>query len=264
MGGDPWTMLWHGWLVSVALMLVLWLVQWAKNDAGLVDVGWTLGVGLLTAYYAVAADGWLPRRLLVLALVSIWAARLAGYILVDRVVGKTEEDARYQELRRYFGERAHFWFFWFFESQTILVVLCSVPMLVLMSNPRPGFSVWEILGVAVWAMAIAGEIVADRQLARWRASPANRGRTCRSGLWRYSRHPNYFFEWLHWWAYALMGIGAPYGWLTLVGPALMWLFLVKLTGIAATENHAVKSRADYRDYQRTTSMFVPWFPKQPA
>jgi steroid 5-alpha reductase family enzyme len=117
--------------------------------------------------------------------------------------------------------------------------------------------------VLIWAVAVGGETLADRQLAAWRAAPANDGRTCRSGLWRYSRHPNYFFEWLHWWTYIPLAWGSPWWWLTLLGQALMLFTLFKVTGIPHTERQALASRGeDYRAYQRSTSVFIPWFPKE--
>jgi steroid 5-alpha reductase family enzyme len=261
---DPVRLPLNGWLFAVALMLVSWLVECFKEDAGVVDLGWTLGVGLLAVYYATSADGYAPRRILVATMASLWSFRLALYILIDRIC-KEREDTRYRDLRAYWGggRRAHLCFLPFFEAQSLLVVLFSQPMLVLVWNTRSSISACESAGVLVWVASVVGESVADRQLARFRADPATAGRVCGIGLWRYSLHPNYFFEWLHWWAYVLMGVGAPYGWLTLVGPAAMWLFLQKLTGIPATENHALKSRGEeYRAYQRSTSRFVPWFPKR--
>jgi len=138
-----------------------------------------------------------------------------------------------------------------------------VPFLpvVYFDQPVPRWS--DVLAIAVWIVAIAGEGVADRQLARFRADPENRGKTCRAGLWRYSRHPNYFFEWVHWFTYVLLAFGSPYVWLTLAGPAVMLLFLYKVTGIPYTEKRALMSRGDdYRRYQETTSAFVPWFPRK--
>ena len=120
-----------------------------------------------------------------------------------------------------------------------------------------------LLFVAVWLLAVGGEVLADRQLAVWRANPAHRGRVCRAGLWRYSRHPNYFFEWLHWWSYPLLAWGSPEWQLTLLGPALMLYTLLKVTGIPYTEQQALASRGDdYRAYQHSTSAFIPWFPKK--
>ena len=249
-----------GWALAVVLMFILWWVQHVKRDAGVVDVGWCAGIGLVVILYAFGTDGWGPRRLLVATLGSLWAFRLAAYLLRDRVVGK-EEDGRYQRLRAHWGTRADLYFLVFFQSQTLLVVLFSIPFLVLLRDPMPGFRIAEGLGVLVWIVALAGEMAADRTLARFRADPQHRGRTCRAGLWRWSRHPNYFFEWVHWWAYVLMGIGAPYGWLTLLGPLTMLVFLLAVTGIPYTEAQALRSRPDYREYQRTTSAFIPWLPR---
>jgi len=114
----------------------------------------------------------------------------------------------------------------------------------------------------LWLIAISGEALADAQLAAFKRHAANRGRVCDAGLWRYSRHPNYFFEWLIWMAYAVFAFPSPYGYLALIIPAVMLFFLFKVTGIPATEEQSLRSRGDkYREYQRTTSRFVPWFPK---
>ena len=256
-----WTLILHGWLFGVALLFVLWVVERIKNDAGVVDLGWTLGVGILAIYYAIVADGYVPRRVLVATLAGVWSFRLALYILLDRVL-KEEEDGRYQNLRARWGAKAHFYFFFFFESQSVLIVIFAVPMLIVASDPTLGLGVRELCGILIWLISVGGESLADRQLARFRADPASKGEVCQVGLWRYSRHPNYFFEWVHWWTYVVMSIGAPYWWVTLVGPALMLLFLFKLTGIPATEYHALQSRGEkYRRYQETTSTFFPWPPK---
>ena len=130
-------------------------------------------------------------------------------------------------------------------------------------NDTQAIHLLEWTGLALWATALAGEVLADRQLARFRGAPGNRGKTCRAGLWRYSRHPNYFFEWLIWCAYSLMTLPAPYGWIGLANPLLMLFLILKVTGIPANEARALQTRGeDYRRYQRSTSAFVPWFPKK--
>ena len=256
------TLVLSGWLVMAAVMAALWVVQRARRDAGVVDVGWAAGLGLLAVLYAVLAAGPPLRRLLVATMAGAWSLRLAWYILVNRVLGKPE-DGRYQTLRSKWGDRAQSRFFVFFQLQALVDVIFSLPYLVAMTNPTPGLGVWGVAGVLVWVVAVVGEALADGQLAAFRADPANRGRTCRVGLWRLSRHPNYFFEWLHWWSYVLLAVGSPWWALTLVGPALMPFFLFKVTGIPATEAQALASRGeDYREYQRTTSAFVPWFPRR--
>lgn len=251
-----------GWFLMALIMAGLWLIQKIRQDASLVDVAWSAGLGILAIFYALTAPGYPQRRFLLALLVGLWAFRLATYLFFNRVWGKPE-DGRYQTLRHQWGDKAQPYFFIFFQAQALLDVIFSLPFLVVASNSEPVFSWWEITGVAVWLVAIVGEALADRQLAGFRADPRNCGKTCRVGLWRYSRHPNYFFEWLHWWTYVLMAIGTPWWWVTLLGPALMLYLLFKVTGIPATEAQAVVSRGeDYRAYQRTTSAFVPWFPKQ--
>jgi steroid 5-alpha reductase family enzyme len=244
------------------VMAGLWFIQKVRQDASIVDVAWSAGLGILALLYAGNADGYAPRRWLLGTVAGIWAFRLAVYLFITRVWGKTE-DGRYQTLRQNWGANAQPYFFIFFQAQALLAVIFSLPFLVIACNPKPTLSGWEFAGVAVWAVAIAGESLADQQLARFRADPRNRGTTCRVGLWRYSRHPNYFFEWLHWWTYVVMAIGTAYWWVTLIGPVLMLYLLFKVTGIPATEAQALASRGDdYREYQRTTSAFIPWLPKK--
>jgi steroid 5-alpha reductase family enzyme len=153
--------------------------------------------------------------------------------------------------------------FGYFQLQAAAVAAFSLPFLVLIQNPRPAFGFVELAGFFIWIAAISCEAAADQQLARFRARPWNRDRVCRDGLWYYSRHPNYFFEWLHWWSYVVMAIGAP-GWpLTLIGPAGMGWALLRVTGVPLAEQQALKTRgADYRRYQQTTNAFVPWLPKR--
>lgn len=253
-----------GFIFAFVLFAGFWGVQRITRNAGIVDIGWTLGVGVMAVTCAVIGPGWIGRRALVGLLGGLWAFRLAAHIAADRVF-RREEDGRYRRMREYWGARAQPWFFVFFVSQSLLVVLFTLPFLPLVAAPAAGIRPWDVAGATLWALAISGETLADRQLKRFRRDPANRGKTCRRGLWRYSRHPNYFCEWLHWWAYVLIGIGLPGGWVTLAGPVVMWIFLTKLTGIPYTEQQALASRGDdYRDYQRTTNRFFPWFPKRSA
>ncbi len=192
---------------------------------------------------------------------AIYGARLAGHLFKNRIYGKTE-DARYQALRNKMGIWAQLGFFLYFQGQAIAVAIFSIPLLVLMVSPLPLFGVWEYLGVVIWMVAIIGEALADYQLSIFREAPENTGKTCRQGLWWYSRHPNYFFEGLVWCSYVVMAIGVPDGWWTVIGPVLMIGALLKVSGIPFTESQAVATRgADYLDYQRTTNAFIPWFPR---
>jgi len=249
-----------GSALLAAIMLLLWLYATARRDASIVDVGWSAGLGILAVLYGLTTEGYPPRVMLVAALAALWSLRLAGYLFVNRIWGRSE-DGRYQTLRARWGPRATRNFFWFFQFQALLSVLFSIPFLVAIHNPTPDLGWADWLGTAIWIVAVLGETIADLQLARFRSAPHNRGKTCRRGLWNYSRHPNYFFEWLHWWAYVGLSLGNPWWPVTLLGPAAMLFFLFKVTGIPATERQALASRGeDYRQYQRTTSPFIPWFP----
>ncbi len=244
-----------------ALMLVLWAIHLPLRNAAIVDVGWAGGTGLLGVYYGLKCGGYPPRAGLVALMAGVWGLRLALYLFVTRVAGQPEE-GRYAELRRKWGGRIALKFLAFFQAQALLCILLSVPFLIAAANPSPRLSPLEWAGLLLWLVAWVGETAADWQLHRFKSDPANRGKTCRAGLWRYSRHPNYFFEWLIWAAFAMFCLGSPHGWVALAAPALMLFFLFRVTGIPATEAQALRTRGeDYRRYQQTTSAFVPWFPK---
>jgi steroid 5-alpha reductase family enzyme len=251
-----------GWAAMAVVMLVLYAVQRWRRDAGIVDVGWASGVGGLAIFYAVAADGDPVRRILLGALAGTWGLRLAAYLLKNRVLSG-DEDGRYQMLREKWAPQAEWFFFAFFQVQALWAVLFAIPFLPVAFADAPAPAWWDFAAVAVWLVAVCGESLADWQLARFRARPESRGKTCREGLWRYSRHPNYFFEWIHWFTYVLLGLGSSYVWVTFLGPVIMLVFLYKITGIPYTEKRALASRGeDYREYQQTTSAFIPWFPRK--
>jgi len=249
-------------LLLVLVMAGVWRVAVRIRNAGIVDVAWSANFGLLALLAMALGRGHLPRRLLIGGMTLLWSLRLAVY-LHRRIMGHHPvEDGRYVQLRRDWAPHADRRFFWFFELQAALNLVLAAPLFLAAANPAPSVHPLEWAGLALWAVALAGESLADRQLDAFRRDPANRGKTCRAGLWRYSRHPNYFFEWLVWVAYFAFALASPGGWATVYCPALMLTFLFRVTGIPATEAQALKSRGDdYREYQRTTSAFFPWFPR---
>jgi steroid 5-alpha reductase family enzyme len=253
-----------GLLIASAIMTVLWLVQRKTLNAGIVDVGWAAGIGILGLLFAVTSDGYETRRVLVGVMIGIWSLRLAVHLLTDRVIGHPEE-GRYQTLRAKWGAKTNRNLFIFFQVQAVLALLFALPILTVAHNTTSSLTFWDYLGVVIWVIAVGCTALADRQLADFKKRPESRGKTCRAGLWRYSRHPNYFFEWLHWWTYAALAVGSTCWWIPVVAPLIMLFFLLKVTGIPPTEAQALATRGDdYREYQRTTSAFVPWFPKQEA
>jgi steroid 5-alpha reductase family enzyme len=256
-----WQVILMGWSGTAVSMLVFYFIQRRTKNAGIVDFVWAAGVGSLAVFYAAVAPGDMARRILLALLAGTWGLRLAAYLLLNRVLGKPE-DGRYQMLRQSWADKAQGFFFAFFQVQAIWAVMFSIPFLPAAYSQGP-LGIPDYLAAVVWSVAVAGESLADWQLARFRADPASRGKTCRVGLWRYSRHPNYFFEWTHWFTYVCLGLRSPFWWVTLMGPVVMLLFLYRVTGIPYTEKRALESRGeDYRRYQETTSPFVPWFPKR--
>lgn len=265
MTGDELLLVGIAGLASSVLMTGLWFVQRARRDATIVDAGWAAGLALAAILFAVALPAATPlRRALVATMVVLWAARLAAHLLRDRVARRVE-DGRYAALRRRWGSKAQPRFFVLFQAQALLVALLSIPYVAAMKGGTGTPGAAEIAALAIWAASLAGESLADRQLAAFRADPANRGRTCRAGLWRVSRHPNYFFEWLHWMAWPVLAAGSPQWPFALVGPVLMLVLLLFVTGVPPAEARALETRGDdYRAYQRTTSVFFPWWPRQTA
>lgn len=252
------------WLAVALLMALLWFVQFSKHEADIVDVGWSLAIALVAVIAGWNTTGFWQRRLFLVGLVSFWALRLSAHLFFHRFL-VPGEDARYAKLREKWGSRAQFNFFVFFQIQALLAVFLGVPFVFIAANEATAFSGWEMMAVLIWCLALFGEISADQQLQRFKDDPLNAGLACNSGLWRYSRHPNYFFEWLHWWSYALFLLATPQWWLAIVNPAVMLYLLLYVTGVPPSEARALESRAAvYREYQRTTSAFIPWFPKKGA
>jgi len=241
----------------------LFLLCRRLDNYGFVDVAWSYAFLLLAGFYAIAGAGWSGRRVAVATMAGFWSARLGTHLL-RRVAGHHPvEDGRYVQLRRdwagSFGPKMA----GFFQLQAASVVLLGVPFLLPVLNPAPQWSGFEVAGATLWLLALAGEALADAQLAAFKRDPANKGGVCAVGLWRYSRHPNYFFEWLVWVAYFLFALGSPWGGLAAISPGAILFLLLRVTGIPLTEEQAVHSKGEaYRHYQAITSPFIPWFPRK--
>lgn len=257
-----WELMAHAWLASAVLMAVLWVVHRRIRDAGVVDVGWAFSLGASAVYASIIGDGDPVRRAIIGAMGGVWGLRLAWHLLVDRVI-PPGEDGRYEALREKWGGAFTRRMFWFFQAQALTVGLLCAPFVIASSGVGGPVGWLDWLGLGVWLTGLVGETIADRQLARFKRRPDSRGKTCREGLWRYSRHPNYFFEWLMWLSYGVVALSVEGGWIALFAPAVILFLVLKVTGIPPTEARALQSRGeDYREYQRTTSAFVPWFPKR--
>jgi cyclopropane-fatty-acyl-phospholipid synthase len=246
--------------MALILMFLGWLYQVKSKNAGIVDAIWSYGIMLASVYYAITGSGDVELRILVALIGGLWFLRLGSHIFL-RMLSETE-DGRYAYVRELYGEKTNLFHAGFFFFQAGLIVLFSLPMWLVSQYAEPHM-IAMATAVIIIAIALLGEYQADHQLHLFRSDPSNKGKTCRTGLWKYSRHPNYFFEWCHWFAYPVMAIGMPEGvWLWLA-PVCMLIFLWFITGIPFTEKQALKSRGDdYKHYQKTTSPFFPWPPKK--
>jgi steroid 5-alpha reductase family enzyme len=241
-------------LFLCAVMAIAWLVQRRLRNAGWVDAFWTFGLGATGVAVALAV-GEGPRRFIVAGLIGAWAIRLGGHIVARTRHGR--EDSRYAHFRVEWGAAFERRMFAFLQIQAAAAALLLVPILLAASSPR-ALGWIDAVSVALALAAFAGEGIADRQLQTFRADPRNQGRVCDTGLWAWSRHPNYVFEWLHWWAYAILAIGAPWAPLALIGPAFMYWLLVHVSGIPPLEAQMLRSRGEaYRAYQQRVDAFLP-------
>jgi len=249
-----------GLAVILALMLLLWLLSLKIKNASIVDIFWGAGfVALAWLYFALTPEGFLPRKLLLTALVTVWGLRLSLHIF-RRNHGQPE-DFRYQKWRRENGA-AWWWksFFQVFLLQGVLLWIISAPLLAAQQPALPArLTILDVLGALVWLVGFFFEAAGDAQLARFKADPANKGRVLDTGVWRYTRHPNYFGDAAQWWGYFLIAAAAG-GWWAVFSPALMTFLLLRVSGVAMLEK-TMSAKPGYREYMRRTSAFIPWFPK---
>lgn len=251
-------------VISAALSAIMagaWVAWHSTKNSGWVDAIWTFGlgtVGCIGALMPLVLFGVTPRRVLIACLVVVWSLRL-GLHIAHRTKG-IADDPRYAKLLRDWGADAPRQMFWLLQKQALVSIPLALSMVLAAWNPLPGLRIQDILGVFVLVIGIGGEAVSDSQLRRFRADPANRNMVCDVGLWGWSRHPNYFFEWFGWLAYPLLAIdlsgGYPWGFIALAGPACIYWLLVHISGIPPLEEHMLERRRDdFRAYQARTNAF---------
>lgn len=248
------------WGISAAAMAAAWMGSLRTRSAAYIDAVWAALMAVAALLAGVFSEGAALPRTLVALCGGAWGARLCIHLLRRALL--EGEDGRYRHLREAWGDRPGRWFL-LFQANAATVAVFALPFLAAASRSTAEADGWILAGIAIWLLAVGGESLADAQLAAFRAQPENAaGRTCRAGLWGWSRHPNYFFEWLHWFAYVLFAVGGPYAALSWIGPSLMLAFLVWFTGVPWTERQALRSRGDdYRRYQREVGAFLPWPPR---
>ncbi len=249
-----------GLLCVLAALSAVWLIQLRTRNAGMVDPVWSWSLGFLGVWFAAFGSAPAPLRGLLAVLAGMWGLRL-GLHLFARNYGKPE-DKRYALFREKWGSAVNRNMFWFFQLQGVLALLLALGFLVCAYRPDMPGPIAIGLALALWLLSVGGEAVSDYQLERFKQDPASKGQVCRRGLWNYSRHPNYFFECLHWVAYVPLAFGAPWWGLALLPPVLMAWLLLKLSGVPMVEAQSAQHRAGYAEYMRTTSMMIPWPPRR--
>lgn len=263
------TSLWFLSLAVLALMFGVMLAAWVfglgRRNGGWTDVFWTFGTGgALVGAVLLPLHGGAPtpRQWLVASLVALWAIRLGTYVAA-RVAGHPE-DPRYAQFRKDWGQAYPRNMLFVVLPQAPATALLGISVLIAARSPEPAIGLRDLLGVALLVAAILGEALSDAQMKAFKANVANRGKVADTGLWGWSRHPNYFFEWLGWLAYPMIGLdlARPVTWLTFVAPAVMLLLLTRVSGIPPLEAAQLKSKGEaYRRYQARVSAFLPLPPK---
>jgi steroid 5-alpha reductase family enzyme len=246
------------WGIVAVVFAIVWAVCVKVRNYGFLDAAWSYGVALLAPIYAVVGSGAFSRKIAFCGVGVLWSVRLGTYIFCRVFRHHPTEDVRYEALRQRWPGPAMF--LAFFELQAFTVAIFSIPFLLAAWNASSSIGLIETAGLTIAAGSVAGESLADQQMKRFKSNPSNREMVCEAGLWRFSRHPNYFFEFLFWVGIFVASLCTSWGWLTAVCPVLMYYFLTRVTGIPLTEEYALKSKGEaYRRYQETTSAFVPWF-----
>lgn len=247
--------------VSSALT-VLFLFSKRIRNAGIVDIFWAASYGIISIVFAAVYPGLFERKVLLLIAVLPWSFRLTYYLLKRFLKEHPHEDTRYAALRREWGNRADVMLYLVFLFQGALITVLSPPFVIIAADDHPSLRLLEIFGAVICIIGTVGESIADEQLRRFKTVSSNKGKVCSTGLWNYSRHPNYFFEFVVWVGIAIIAAPAPLGIYTVYCPLLMLYFLTQMTGIKISEAQSLKSRGEeYLRYQQTTSAFFPWLKK---
>jgi steroid 5-alpha reductase family enzyme len=257
-----WAIYGLGGLAILVLMTGVWAASLFLKNTSIIDIFWGAGFVLVNwIYLCLAPDGVPARRWLLATLVTVWGLRLSLYILW-RNWGQPE-DFRYRAWREQHGRR--WWWYSYLQTfllQGFLMWVISIPLLAAhLGRATQRLTVLDCVALVVWAIGFTFEAVGDLQLARFRADPANKGWVLDRGVWRYTRHPNYFGDATQWWAYYLLGAAAG-GWWAVYSPILMTVLLLRVSGVALLEKTLQETKPQYRAYIESTSAFIPWLPKK--
>jgi steroid 5-alpha reductase family enzyme len=248
-------------MVIMSMMTLLWIISIFLKNVSIVDLFWGAGFVLANGFYFWNIENIGPRNYLLLALVTIWGMRLSIHLAI-RNIGKGE-DFRYQEFRKKYGENRYWWisFFQTFLLQGVLMWLISAPLLGAHLSGDTNLNFVDYIAILVWIIGFIFEAGGDFQLVRFKSNPKNKGKVLNTGLWHYTRHPNYFGDSTVWWSFGLFSIAAG-NYLQILGSILMTFFIIKVSGVALLEKSLKPQKPDYALYIQKTSSFFPWFPKK--
>ncbi len=250
-------------VLSFVYMSAVYFFALKINNFSIVDIAWSAGFALVVLMLAFISGVNLIRNQIIVIMVSIWSLRLAYHLFVRIKNEHPSEEGRYVTLRKKWEPHVKRNFYVFFILQGFSVAFLALPFFIVFSNTNPNLVTCDYLAVLIWLVSILGESISDYQLKKFKMNPANKGRVCDTGFWYFSRHPNYFFEWMIWVSFFLMAVNGNYGYFGAISPSIIIFLLFKITGIPATEAQSLKSKgAAYTNYQNTTSVFVPWFKKK--
>jgi steroid 5-alpha reductase family enzyme len=254
------TLIIYSVIACCVIMALVWLWSYKIKNAGVVDIFWSYNFPVIAIILFLFAPGFETRKMLLCGMVVLAGFRLGTHLAIRIFKHLREEEPRYKQIREEWGANAEKKMFGFFQMQAISNVLLAVPFFIVTMNTNPELSPVEYAGAILWLVSVIGEAVADKQLANFKKDPANKGKVCDKGLWYYSRHPNYFFEWLMWASYFVFALASPYGYIAIISPAIILYLLLKVTGIPLTEQQSLKTKGEaFKRYQESTSVFVPWF-----
>ncbi len=254
-------MLLNVFIVLIFYYFILFFIGQLMKNNSIVDIAWGMGFIILALYSLFHLSEVGPKNVLIVALIVFWGLRLS-YHVAKRNLGKPE-DRRYLEMRKHWGDSFPLLkaFFGVYMVQLILMYLIALPILLINLKANAGINYLDIIGISVWLLGYIFESVGDAQLAHFIKKPENKGKIMTSGLWQYTRHPNYFGEATMWWGISILAISVPLGWIGLISPILITFLLVFVSGVPLLENK-YKDRPDFIIYKKKTSMFIPWFPKK--
>jgi len=252
----------HALLVVFVLVTLLWGLSVIIKNVSIVDLFWGMGYVIVNAFYFYNSGDFYARKILLLVLVTLWGLRLFTY-LSWRNIGKGE-DFRYQEFRRTYGAERYWWYSYFqtFLLQGALIMIVSLPLLGTNSQTHSNELNWiDYLGIIVFIVGFIFESGGDLQLAKFKKNPNNKGKVLNTGLWKYTRHPNYFGDSAVWWSFGIFSIASGSYW-PVIGSVIMTLLIIKVSGVALLEKSLNNTKPQYQDYIQKTNSFFPWFPKK--